>query len=209
MTPGRRRLAAVPAVLAVVGGGAVVAWLWAAPAAGWYAPAADDAFAAGDYRTAAVCYARLLQARPRDPATAFDLARSLDAIGQVDAARTLLLRIAPPDAAGGYAPAHLRLAKQDLSSDRPTAAARADARRHLTPVLAAAPDDAEANYWLAVLSADGGDWGKVDAPAARAGPLRDALADRLARLAAAQGTPPRRRRGLTTAARETGPSGSD
>ena len=185
-----RWLAGAPAAVALVGGAALVTWLWAgAPSgrAGWYPDAADAAFDAGDYRAAAVCYARLQQMHPGDRATTFDLARSLDAIGQADAARSLLLRLAPPDRADGYRPAHLRLARQDLSADKPTAAAMDDAQRHLAPILRAAPADPEANFWLAVLCAARGRWDLVADPAAQAASLRDVLAPRLARLASAQG----------------------
>ncbi len=191
MTPAARRrwVAGLPAVAAVVAGGAVVAYLYLGSAAGrsgWYAAAAADADEAGDDRTAAVCYNRLLQDHPGDVDAKFHLATSLDAIGQADAARSLYLQLAP--AAGpGYAPAHLRLAKRDLAGDRPSPAALDDAQRHLAPVLQRGPGDAEANYWLAVLCAERGRWELVATPAAQVGPLRDVLAQRLARVAQAQG----------------------
>ena len=196
MTPAERKrrrarwLAGSPAALALVAGAGLVTWLFAAAPAGradWYPDAADAAFEAGDYHQAAVCYARLQQLHPDDVATTFSLARSLDAIGQVDAARSLLLRIAPPDAAGGYVPAHLRIVRQDLSPDRPSDAAMADAQRHLGPVLRAQPADPEVNFWVAILCADRGRWDLVDPAAGVAASLRDVLAPRLAQIAKAQG----------------------
>jgi hypothetical protein len=186
----RRWLAGAPAAVALVGGAGLVTWLFAAAPAGrseWYPDAADAAFEAGDFRTAAVCYARLQQLHPADPGNTFSLARSLDAIGQVDAARSLLLRLAPPDAPGGYPPAHLRIVRQDLAGDRPTPAAMDDAQRHLGPVLRAQPGDPEVNFWLAVLCAARGRWELVPGPAGVAGSLRDVLAPRLAGIAKAQG----------------------
>jgi thioredoxin-like negative regulator of GroEL len=174
----------------MVGGLCTVTWLWAGAPAGrtaWYPDAADAAFEDGDFRTAAVCYSRLNQLHPTDVGIAFSLARSLDAIGQTAAARTLLLRMAPLNGSEGYAPAHLRLARMDLSSDHPTTAAMDDAERHLAPILKAAPADPAGNYWLAVLWAARGKWDQVAAPAAAAASLRDDLAPRLAKIAAAQG----------------------
>lgn len=187
---GKRWLAGAPAAIALVGGITTVTWLWAGAPAGraeWYPERADEAFESQDYRTAAVCYNRLLQLHPHDVAIAFKLARSLDAIGQADAARTLFLRLAPLDSANGYPPAHLRLARRDLSTDKPSAAAMDDAQRHLTPVLKGSPADPEANFWLAVLCAARGRWDLVAGPAAQAASLRDVLCPKLAGIAKAQG----------------------
>ena len=68
-------LAAAPAVLAIF----VIAVIAisinrSSPAAPqWYQIAADDAFDNRNYRTAAVCYERLLQAHPTDRAMALNL----------------------------------------------------------------------------------------------------------------------------------------
>ncbi len=186
----RRWLAGVPALAALVAGTATVTWLYAGPASsrsGWYADAADAAVDAHDERTAAVCYARLLAQQPESPELAMNLARSLDAIGQVDAARSLLLRLAPVDQPGGYLPAHLRLVRQLLAGDHPTAANLDDAGRHLAPVLKAQPADPETGFWVAVLFADRGRWDLVPTAAKQAGPLADVLAPRLAAIAKAQG----------------------
>ncbi len=187
---GKRWLAGAPALVALVGGLGTVAWLWVGAPAGraeWYPEMADAAFEAGDYRTAAVGYSRLQQLHPSDQANTFNLARSLDAIGQVDGARSLLLRLSPPDSADGYPPAHLRLARLDLSADKPSAAAIDDAQRHLLPIVRANPADPEANFWLAVLCAARGRWDLVAGAAGPAASLRDVLAPRLARIAKAQG----------------------
>ena len=88
----------------------------------------------------------------------------------------------------GYPPAHLWLAQRLLSGTHPPSAADlADADRHLSPVLAVAPHDAEANFWLAVLSAHRRQWDAAAAAAAQVGPLRDVLAERLAKVATADG----------------------
>ena len=90
----RRFFAAAPAVLAIVVIGVIaISMHRAAPVTpAWYQLAADDAFDSGDYRTAAVCYERLLQSHPKDRATALNLAQSLDAIGQRDSAESLRAR---------------------------------------------------------------------------------------------------------------------
>jgi thioredoxin-like negative regulator of GroEL len=201
MSPSRRRwLLGAPAVVALVGGAALVAYLRFGPAADrtdWYPAAAAEAAAAADdapdavtatdaNRTAAVCYARMNQLHPNDPATLYALAHSYAATGQSDAARGLLLRLAPPGQPG-YPDAHLRLARMDLSSDRPSPAAMDDAGRHLGPVLHDRPDDPQLTFWLAVLAADHGQWDVVPAAAAKAGPTVDLLAARLVKIATAQG----------------------
>ena len=190
----KRWVVGAPAVASIVAGVAVAAWLAArspADRAGWYPAAADAAFDAGDYRTAAVCYARALQTRPPTPDVVFNLAVSLDATGQPDAARGLFLRLAPPDTDAGYAPAHLRLIKADLSADRPAPAAVADAAARLVVVRRHLPaDDAEVAYWSALAAAAAGRWDEAHDLAQHAGPLHDVLADRLARLADAKKSQP-------------------
>jgi hypothetical protein len=92
----RQLLAGIPSVIAIV----AMVWVTLAlrgsggPPPGWYLPTADRAFASGDFHTAAVCYERLLQSHPADKAITRNLARSLQAIGQRDAAASLMSRLA-------------------------------------------------------------------------------------------------------------------
>ena len=185
----RRMLAGTPAVVALVGGVAVVAFLATRPTAarsGWYPAAADEAFDAQDYRTAAVCYTRALQTPPAKAGAVFNLALSLDRTGQPDAARGLLLRLAPANA-DGFPPAQLELVRLSLSADRPTAAAVDDADRRLAAVRRRSPDEPEVSYWAAVIAANRGQWDAADAAARRTDTLRPVLAERLARIATANG----------------------
>lgn len=150
---------------------------------------ADAAFEAGDYRTAAVCYARSMQSGQADAAAVYNLAVCWDQTGQPDAARGQLMRLAPLDR-DGYGPARFRLVKMALSTDKPMAAELDGAQQQLDRAKVEQPDDAEASFWQAVLWATRGRWDAVAGAAEKAGGLRDVLAGRLAAIAKRQGNPP-------------------
>jgi len=90
---GRKLLAGLPALLAICSGLLIGTWLWIKPAQNsWYMQQAQASLDAADYKTAAICYARLLQQNPSDAATAHDLALSLQGLGQNEAAAALMSR---------------------------------------------------------------------------------------------------------------------
>lgn len=119
-----------------------------------YRDQAEAAMAAGDFRTARVCYERLLQSSPRDDALLFGLARSLEGLGQPAESAQILQRLAPPQSAG-YAPAHLLIAKRLLYGPH-DAKALAVAESHLRRVLESDPSNDDARSLLASLYANTG-----------------------------------------------------
>ena len=105
--------------------------------------------AAQDFKTARVCYERLLQSDGNNPVLLFGLATSLEGLGQGQEAMQIIRRLAPPDASG-YAPAHLLLAER-LLSNSPTPEAIALAEKHLHRALEADPTNAEAQTVLSTV----------------------------------------------------------
>lgn len=119
-----------------------------------YRQTADAAMAAEDFRTARVCYERLLQASPTDKPLLLGLARSLLGLGQSAEAAQLLQGLAPADAPG-YAPAHVLLAEQLLNaSTDPQTLQLAEA--HLHRALEADPHNVDARALLARIYANTG-----------------------------------------------------
>jgi tetratricopeptide (TPR) repeat protein len=114
-----------------------------------YKQGAVAASASHDFKTARVCYERLLQTDGDNPVLLFGLATSLEGLGQGQEALQIIQRLAPPDAAG-YAPAHLLLAER-LLSNSPTPDAIALAEKHLHRALEADPDNAEAQTVLSTV----------------------------------------------------------
>jgi hypothetical protein len=120
-----------------------------------YRLAADAALAGQDFRTARVCYERLLQSNPHDNALLFGLARSLNGLGQAVESSQILQRIAPLQGPPGYAPAHVMMAEQLLFGPHdPKSLAAAEA--HLRRALASDPANANARSLLASLYANTG-----------------------------------------------------
>ena len=120
-----------------------------------YRQAADAALAAGDFRTARVCFERLLQSSPREEALLFGLAQSLEGLGQGTESAQILNRLAPLQAPGGYIPAHVLLAQQLLfGTHDPASLAAAEA--HLRRVLKTDPANPDARSLLASLYANTG-----------------------------------------------------
>jgi len=186
--PIRHYLAAVPSAVAIF----VVLWVavamktqtGAAPL--WYQPTADAAYAAGDYRTAAVCYERLLQSRPSDQAIALNLAQSLRAIGQLDSASSLMARIAPEDQLG-YEPAQLAVVRRILGEDAPSALSLDSAEKHLAQALKVSADDPQAIDLLIELFAWRGQWDMVEKYTGNLGPASSSLRERLLAIAKREG----------------------
>jgi tetratricopeptide (TPR) repeat protein len=120
-----------------------------------YRQAANAALAAEDFRTARVCYERLLQSSPKDDALLFGLARSLKGLGQAVESSEILQRLAPLNGSSGYAPAHLLLAQQILFG-RHDATSLAAAEAHLRRVLESDPTNPDARSLLTSLYANTG-----------------------------------------------------
>lgn len=120
-----------------------------------YRQAADAALAAEDFRTARVCYERLLQSSPKDEAIVFGLARSLKGLGQTAESFEILQRLAPLKGPSGYAPAHLLLAQQILFGPH-DAESIATAEAHLHRVLESDPTNPDARSLLTSLYANTG-----------------------------------------------------
>jgi Flp pilus assembly protein TadD len=112
-----------------------------------YREQASNSIASGDFQTSRLCYERLLQSHPNDPALLYGLARSLDGLHQPGEAYVILEKIAPPDAAG-YTPAHLLLAEQLLDAKHINQT-MALAEKHLRRVLDADPQNEEASSLMA------------------------------------------------------------
>jgi Flp pilus assembly protein TadD len=107
---------------------------------------ADAAIASGDFRTARVCYERLLQRSPTDPALLFGLAQSLEGLDQKAQAAQILNRLAPVEG-GGYPPAHVFLAQQVLDASTDDKSLKL-AEAHLRHALQIDPANADARDLL-------------------------------------------------------------
>ena len=113
---------------------------------------AQAAMDAGDFKTARICYERLLQHSPNDPAVLFGLARSLAGLGHPADAMQIIQRLAPTDAAG-YAPAQVVVAEQILAGPHDANSLHL-AQKHLERALQSDPNNAQALLLLNRLSAD-------------------------------------------------------
>jgi tetratricopeptide (TPR) repeat protein len=147
----------------------------------FYQGRAERAFAAGDYRTARLCFERLALEDGR-PEFIYALARSCWAIGEKDRASALLARIAPARGGNGYIPAHLWQARLLLSEVNKSTLLRRTARDHLQHVLAGDPDSLEARALLGGLSLEAGHRDESETHLARAAPSMPELSLSLARL---------------------------
>ena len=146
-----------------------------------YQGRAERAFAAGDYRTARLCFERLALEDGR-PEFIYALARSCWAIGEKDRASALLARIAPVCGGHGYIPAHLWQARLLLSEVKKSTLLRRTALNHLRRVLAGDPDSLEAHALLGGLSLEAGHLDESETHLARAAPSMPELSLSLARL---------------------------
>jgi thioredoxin-like negative regulator of GroEL len=140
----------------------------------------------GDFKTASVCYARLLQGDPSNCELAFNLAQTLQAIDQPEGAPSLMGRLASAKD-GGYAPAHLWLAQQALSSPTPSHDAMLAADQQIAKAMQQAPEDPEVNCCAAILYAREGKWDEAAAAAAKTGDRLTGLTRQLHDIAVFQG----------------------
>lgn len=107
---------------------------------------AETAMNARNFDTARVCYERLLQREPDDPALLLGLAKSLQGIGQTTDALQLLQRLAPADSPG-YAPAQVFVTEQILyTSTDPQSLKLAEA--HARRAVEKDPNNSEARSLL-------------------------------------------------------------
>jgi tetratricopeptide (TPR) repeat protein len=116
-----------------------------------YQQDAQAAMESGDFETARVCYERLLQHSPTDPALLFGLAKTLLQLGHPADAIHLIQRLAPTDAAG-YAPAQVVIAEQILSNDSDPNSLQL-AQKHVERALESDPNNGQALLLLNRLSA--------------------------------------------------------
>lgn len=107
---------------------------------------AENAINASYFGTARVCYERLLQRSPNDPALLLGLAKSLQGLGQPADAIQLLQRLAPVDAPG-YAPAQVFVAEQILYASTDPKSLKL-AETHTRHALEADPSCGEARSLL-------------------------------------------------------------
>jgi Flp pilus assembly protein TadD len=107
---------------------------------------AKAAITASNFGTARVCYERLLQRSPNDPALLLGLARSLQGLGQSADAIQMLNRLAPADAPG-YAPAQLFMAEQILNAATDSKSLKL-AETHARRAVEADPGNSEARSLL-------------------------------------------------------------
>ena len=115
---------------------------------------ADAAIASGDFRTARVCYERLLQRSPTDARLLFGLARSLQGLDQKAEAAQIVNRLAPLEG-GGLAPAHVLLAQQLLDASTDDKSVKL-AELHLRRALQIDPANADARELLTRIYANTG-----------------------------------------------------
>jgi tetratricopeptide (TPR) repeat protein len=147
-----------------------------------YRGRAERAFAAGDYKTARLCFERLALEDGR-PEFIYALSRSCWALGEKERASALLARIAPAAAgADGYIPAHLWQARLLLSGGKQSALSRRTAQDHLRRVLAGDPDCLEAHALLGGLALEAGHLNESETHLARAARSMPELNLPLARL---------------------------
>ena len=149
----RKWASSAPALLAMLGIGVFgVCVIIQQPArtAARYREAADEALVAGDFKTARLCFERLLQTSQSDPSLWYGLARSLDGLQQTSESNAILLRIAPTDSPG-YAPAQVWLAEQLLATHHDPQATRL-AEQHLRRAIESDPASSEAQALLATLA---------------------------------------------------------
>lgn len=121
-----------------------------------YQQNAQAALESGDFETARICYERLLQHSPNDPALLFGLAKTLLQLGHpgdaihIDAIH-IIQRLAPADAAG-YAPAQVIVAEQILAGANDPASLQL-AQKHVERALESDPNNGHALLLLNRLSA--------------------------------------------------------
>lgn len=141
----------------------------------WYARQAIRSQSAGDFATARLCYASLLQRSPTNAEYQYGMAISLSKLGE-NAAAAMLMRRLTPDDAPGYAPAQLDLARQQLSGPSPSPEAVRSGEARLKQVLKAWPKEPKAHSMLAVLYSKTNRWDLARKHMSLAGGAADELA---------------------------------
>lgn len=141
----------------------------------WYAQQAIRSKSAGDFATARLCYASLLQTSPTNAEYQYGMAISLSKLGENAAAAMLMRRLTPEDAPG-YPPAQLDLARQQLSGASPSPEAVRSAEARLKQVLKAWPKEPRAHSMLAVLYSKSNRWDLAKKHMSLAGGAADELA---------------------------------
>ena len=181
-------LAGVPAVIAISLGLLILTRLKSPNSRRleWCRSIALNSMDSGDFKTASVCYARLLQADPSNRELAFNLAQTLAAIGQPEGAHSLMVRLASMND-GGYLPAHLWLARQALSDPEPSQVSLSVADQQIAVAIRSAPEDPDVNACAALLYAREENWDAVAAAVSKTGDRLATLADQLYRIAMTQG----------------------
>ena len=141
----------------------------------WYRSEAARCMSAGDFATARLCYASLVQKSPDNPGYKYGLATSLSKLGEHTAAAMLMRQLAPEDAPG-YPPAQLEVANQLLSDPSPKPEALRSAEARLQQVLKVQPNNRDAHSMLAVLYSKSDRWDLVKQHMAFGGAAVDELA---------------------------------
>lgn len=143
-------------------------------AVAWYRREGAHRMSTGDFATARLCYASLVQKSPEKLEYKYGLATSLSKLGEYTAAAMLMRQLAPEDAAG-YLPAQLEVARQLLSAPSPTPEAIRSTEARLQQVLKVQPKNAEAHSMLAVLYSKSNQWDLVKQHMAFSGAAVDEL----------------------------------
>ena len=141
----------------------------------WYAQQAIRSKSAGDFATARLCYASLLQRSPTNAEYQYGMAISLSKLGENAAAAMLMRRLTPEDAPG-HPPAQLDLARQQLGGPSPNPDAVRSTEARLKQVLKAWPKEPKAHSMLAVLYSKSNRWDLAKKHMAQAGGAADELA---------------------------------
>lgn len=152
----------------------------------WYDQHGSMALGDRDFKTARICYEGLLNREPDNPAYQFGLALSLAGLGENAEAMILINRLAPENGQG-FAPAHVFVAEQLLTSPSAGDAARRSAETHLLRVVQVQPNNAKAHALLAAIYAKAGRWEQVKEHLAQGGPGVDEMGLLAAESFAAQG----------------------
>jgi len=110
-------------------------------------------------KVAALLLERVMQLRPRDNETLFELARMTQQAGDDARTAVLMRELAPdpgPNVPAGYAPAHMEMGKAYLKNQHLSHANFVKARQHFEEVLDKNPNNAEAHAYLGQLYFAGG-----------------------------------------------------
>jgi tetratricopeptide (TPR) repeat protein len=144
---------ALPAMLAVITVLAVAVACMFPQGQGNYQAVVNQALSKKDYATVRVASLRQMQLGGNQPPYLFNLAQSLDGLGQPGEAQ-VLMRMVAPLSRPGHAPAHLYAARALLVRTNLSPAECARAETHLSHVLTLNPTSLEANDILGSMYAE-------------------------------------------------------